>query len=209
MTAGLIIFSIVAAIAVIAAFGLLTATNAVHAALFLVVNFFCVALFYLGLNAPFLAVVQVTVYAGAIMVLFLFVIMLLGAEKVSLESHLRWQAPLAVVLTVALIGISIYILVSPEVGLSLANPEPLGVASTASEGYGSPAAVGISLFVDYVLPFQIVGVLLLVAMMGAVVLTREDKKPRAHRYRWQELQEQMRRDIPQYMGQDQGTPGDR
>lgn len=79
---GTILFFVLAAIAVAAAIGMLISTNAVHAALFLVINFVCIALFYLGLNAPFLAMVQVTVYAGAIMVLFVFVIMLLGAERV-------------------------------------------------------------------------------------------------------------------------------
>jgi len=79
LTIGIVVFIALALIAVLAAIGMLTSTNAVHAALFLVINFFCIALFYLGLNAPFLAMVQITVYAGAIMVLFLFVIMLLGA----------------------------------------------------------------------------------------------------------------------------------
>src|SRR5512134_2840925 len=101
---GYILFGLVAVVAVVSAIGMLLSTNAVHAALFLVVNFVCIALFYLGLNAPFLAMVQVTVYAGAIMVLFVFVIMLLGAERLSLQSRLRWQAPLAIFLIVVLVA---------------------------------------------------------------------------------------------------------
>ena len=81
MTAELIIFVLLAVIAVAAALGMLLSSNAIYSALFLVVNFGVVATFYLLLGAPFIAMVQVTVYAGAIMVLFLFVIMLLGAER--------------------------------------------------------------------------------------------------------------------------------
>ena len=75
------LFILVGAIAVVAAVMMLLSENAVHSALFLILNMGCIAFFFLMLNAPFLAMVQITVYAGAIMVLFLFVIMLLGAEK--------------------------------------------------------------------------------------------------------------------------------
>lgn len=176
---GTILFIILAVIAVAAAIGMLTSSNAVHAALFLVLNFLCVALFYLGLNAPFLAMVQITVYAGAIMVLFLFVIMLLGAERVELTSRLRWQVPLALVLALMLMGVTAFILLSPEVNVALPSPEPLGDIAGPG-GYGSPAQVGMLLFTTYLLPFQMVGVLLLVAMMGAVVLAKGTLKPAQH-----------------------------
>ena len=78
---GPVIFLILATISVFSAISMLTSKNAVHSALFLILNFAAIAVFYLILNAPFLAAVQITVYAGAIMVLFLFVIMLLGAEE--------------------------------------------------------------------------------------------------------------------------------
>jgi len=81
MNLTLILFYVLAVAAVATAAGLLLSRNSVYAALFLVLNFATVAVFYLLLGAPFIALVQVTVYAGAIMVLFLFVIMLLGAEK--------------------------------------------------------------------------------------------------------------------------------
>lgn len=172
---GTILFFILAAIAVASAIGMLTSTNAVHAALFLVLNFLTVALFYLGLNAPFLAMVQVTVYAGAIMVLFLFVIMLLGAERVELTSRLRWQAPLAIVLALLLMAAGTVLVLSPEVNASLGLPQPLQ-GTPAETGFGSPAEVGMLLFTQYLLPFQAVGVLLLVAMMGAVVLAKGSLK---------------------------------
>ncbi len=92
------LFILVGAIAVVAAVMLLLSQNAVHAALFLIVNMGCIAFLFLLLNAPFLAMVQIAVYAGAIMVLFLFVIMLLGAERPGGRSPFGWLAPGAVVL---------------------------------------------------------------------------------------------------------------
>jgi NADH-quinone oxidoreductase subunit J len=182
MTPGTILFILLALIAVASAIGMLISANAVHAALFLVINFFCIALFYLGLHAPFLAMVQITVYAGAIMVLFLFVIMLLGAERISLASTLRWQGPLAAVLVVLLLGVTVFILFSPQVGNQMPAPEVWTAATAAGDAeFGSPASVGLALFERYLLPFQMVGLLLLVAMIGAVVLTRDELKPRRAR----------------------------
>lgn len=170
MTAGIIIFLIVGIIAVVAALGMLLSQNAVHAALYLILNFACVAVFYLLLNAPFLAMVQITVYAGAIMVLFLFVIMLLGAERVPLTSTLRWQVPLGVVLAVILLGTAAFAVIGG--GMNLAPQE---LASRA-ETFGGPFNVGEVLFESYLFPFELTSVLLLVAMIGAVVLTKDEKK---------------------------------
>ena len=92
MTVEFVLFIALGTIAVFAALGMLLSSNAIYSALFLVVNFAVVAAFYLLLGAPFIAMVQVTVYAGAIMVLFLFVIMLLGAERLRQPTYrLRWQ----------------------------------------------------------------------------------------------------------------------
>jgi NADH-quinone oxidoreductase subunit J len=102
-------FAIVGALAVAAAVLMLLSENAIHSALFLIVTMVCIAFLFLLLNAPFLAMIQITVYAGAIMVLFLFVIMLLGAEKVlpadpgEGKHRLRWFTPVAVILAVALL----------------------------------------------------------------------------------------------------------
>ncbi|MGF1506571.1 MAG: NADH-quinone oxidoreductase subunit J [Chloroflexi bacterium] len=182
---GLILFGILALVTVASAVGMITATNAIHAAMFLVLNFICIALFYLGLSAPFLAMVQITVYAGAIMVLFIFVIMLLGAERVPLRDQLRWQPRLAIGLVVLLLLTSGFIFLSPQVNLGFREPPELGSAPPVEvietdEGpreilFGSPAAVGLALYRSYMLPFQIVGLLLLVAMIGAVVLAKEDR----------------------------------
>jgi len=106
---------IVGAIAVAAAILMLISTNAVHSALSLIVTMICIAFLFLTLNAPFLAMIQITVYAGAIMVLFLFVIMLLGAERLDAETveapverRFRWYLPLAIVLAlVMMVGIAL------------------------------------------------------------------------------------------------------
>jgi NADH-quinone oxidoreductase subunit J len=166
MTLQLILFIILALIAIASALGMLLSRNAVYAALFLVVNFCTIAILYLTLQAPFLAIVQVTVYAGAIMVLFLFVIMLLGAERLSAGENevTRWQRPLAMILGVALLLETGYILLTQQ--------EWLSAAPVLEEGFGSPQAIGRLLFNQYVLPFEITSILLLVAMIGAIVLTR-------------------------------------
>lgn len=124
-TPELIIFLIVGSIAILAAVMMLISQNAVHSALFLIVNFACVALMFLMLEAAFLAMVQITVYAGAIMVLFMFVIMLLGAERLTpgTEGRFMWlgraTVPLAMIfLLTAGIGIL-------ESEISSSDPEPL------------------------------------------------------------------------------------
>lgn len=114
-----ILFLIVSVIAVAAAIAMLISENAVHSALFLVVNFACVAFLYLMLDAPFLAMIQIAVYAGAIMVLFLFVIMLLGAEKLQGPSRqFRWLAPLALGLAGAFIIVTGLALISGQINLT-------------------------------------------------------------------------------------------
>jgi NADH-quinone oxidoreductase subunit J len=173
---GYILFGLVALVAIVSAIGMLLSSNAIHAALFLVVNFACIALLYLGLNAPFLAMVQVTVYAGAIMVLFVFVIMLLGAERLSFQSKLRWQAPLAIVLIVVLIAATVLLFSNIQPTAGLAPLQPVNEAAQDVEAFGSPHTVGKVLFERYLLPFELTGILLLAAMIGAVVLAKDEKK---------------------------------
>jgi len=114
------VFMIVGAVAVIAAVMMLLSDNAVHSALWLIVNFACVAMMYILLEAPFLAMVQIAVYAGAIMVLFLFVIMLLGAEKLMQpETKFRWLTPTAIVLSVLFLLTAGLALVSGKIDLNV------------------------------------------------------------------------------------------
>lgn len=161
-----IVFFILAAIAIAAALGMLTSRNAVHSALFLVLNFATIAVFYIILNAPFIGIVQITVYAGAIMVLFLFVIMLLGAEKLGgVAGEDKWQRYMAGLLALVLIGVFVTVLV--QGGDVTAG----GTAVVDS----SPTALGLRLFEGYVFPFEVTGVLLLTAMIGVVVLGRKKR----------------------------------
>lgn len=169
MTVQLILFIVLALVALATALGMLLSRSAVYAALYLVLNFATVAVFYLLLHAPFLAVAQVTVYAGAIMVLFLFVIMLLGTEQLRRTHRLSWQQPLAIGLGIILLAETAYIVFAQRGLVSPATTEMAAIS-------GSPTEIGINLFSTYLLPFEITSVLLLVAMVGAVVLTREEKK---------------------------------
>ena len=170
MTLDLALFLILALVAVATALGMLFSKNAVYSALFLVLNFVTVAVFYLLLGAPFIAMAQITVYAGAIMVLFLFVIMLLGAERLPATNVLPWQRPLAITLTVILAVESTYLL------LSRARPAgsvlPPGAEVNTVDNL---RAMAMTLFNNYLLPFEVTSVLLLVAMVGVIVLVRREK----------------------------------
>jgi NADH-quinone oxidoreductase subunit J len=163
----LVLFILFAFIAIVAAVLMITSRNAVYSALFLVLNFVTIAVMYLTLNAPFIAMVQITVYAGAIMVLFLFVIMLLGAEKLlGPAGDARWYRVAAILLALLLV-----------VGLASALVQ--GVSTEVSDGgtfETGPASLGLRLFEAYVFPFELTGVLLLVAMIGVVVLSSSKKR---------------------------------
>jgi NADH-quinone oxidoreductase subunit J len=168
MTANLIIFIILAVVTVGSALAMLFSRNAVYAALFLILNFVAVALFYVMLDAPFIAISQVTVYAGAIMVLFLFVIMLLGAEQTGRTPSRWWYQPVALFLGVILMLETAIIIFSQTSKL----PAPVDVPAS----FGSPLAIGQELFTTYLLPFEATSILLLAALVGAIVLTRGEKK---------------------------------
>jgi NADH-quinone oxidoreductase subunit J len=168
MTVQVILFFSLAIISVASALGMLLSRNAVYSALYLVLNFATVAVFFLLLHGPFIAIAQVSVYAGAIMVLFLFVIMLLGAENLGPQQAIPWQRPVAIALVVILLVEVGYIL------LSQFGVVPPGVEEI-NPLFGSPQAVGQSLFLVYLLPFEITSVLLLVAIVGAIVLTKTER----------------------------------
>jgi len=170
MNLTLILFWILAAAAVLTAGGLLVSRNAVYAALYLVLNFACVAVFYLMLGAPFIALAQVTVYAGAIMVLFLFVIMLLGAEKLPQGGVLRLQGPLAIGLTVVLLAEAIILLFQKVQATALLQAPDASLNTT-----DVLRQLSLALFQQYLLPFEVTSILLLVAMVGAIVLTKKVK----------------------------------
>lgn len=169
MTLDLALFIILAMVAIATALGMLFSRNAVYSALFLVLNFVTVAVFYVLLGAPFIAMAQVTVYAGAIMVLFLFVIMLLGAEAI--PGRPSWRKFVFPVVLAGILAVeTVYIL------LTRARPEGGILAPEAAVNtMDNLRALGTELFSNYLLPFEVTSVLLLVAMIGAIVLTRKEK----------------------------------
>lgn len=166
-----VLFFITATIALVGAVAMLVSRNAVHSALFLLLNFGAVAVLYLLLRAPFLFAIQLTIYAGAIMVLFLFVVMLLGAERAEDErDRVAWQRPLALLLGVALMGEAIFIGLTRTAEAVPTIPEV--------ETFGAPGRIGAALFTTYLLPFQITGIILLVAIIGVVVLNQRERAQR-------------------------------
>jgi NADH-quinone oxidoreductase subunit J len=170
MTLDLIFFLILSLIAISTALGMLLSRNAIYSALFLVLNFITVAVFYLLLGAPFIAMAQVTVYAGAIMVLFLFVIMLLGAENISGEFNWRRAIfPGAIAGILAIEATVIFLTRARPVG-DVAQPD--ASVNTVT----NLRALGEALFTQYLLPFEVTSILLLVAMIGAIVLVRKEKR---------------------------------
>jgi NADH-quinone oxidoreductase subunit J len=172
MTIDTVLFLILAIVAVATALGMLLSRNAVYSALFLVLNFATVAVFYILLAAPFIAMAQVTVYAGAIMVLFLFVIMLLGTEVLPPSKALPWQRPLAGVLAFVLVAEALLLVVRAGPAESIFRPEAF--VNTMD----NLRAMGRMLFNEYLLPFEVTSLLLLVAMVGAIVLTLKEKGER-------------------------------
>lgn len=160
------IFWPTAVLSLLAAFGMVMSPNAVHSALALVVNFFTLAVFYVLLEAEFLAAAQIVVYAGAIMVLFLFVIMLLGVDREEdLDEPLRFHRPIAIGLALVL-GAGLVILVGPRGPFGKSPFTGLAEVNAA----GNVEALGRSLFTSYLLPFEVTSLLLLVAAIGAMVV---------------------------------------
>ena len=161
MNASAVLFYVVSLLVVLSSLMVVFLRNVVHSAMALVASLFLIAVLFLMLQAPMLGVLQVLVYAGAIMVLFLFVIMFLNPTTAEPRRKLWWGfASLAAVL------------LAGSLAALLSDGEPPADPATATEMFGSPAMLGKSLFTDFVLPFEIASVLLLVAIIGAVVLAR-------------------------------------
>ena len=168
-----VVFWVFAPIAVGSAIAMLLMRNAVHAALLLVVNLFCLAVMYLLLDAPFLFAVQIIVYAGAIMVLFLFVIMLLGVDRgEDLSERLIAQRPVAIGLGLAVV---VEVAVAVRAGVGFATRAPAGF--DAANADGNTQALARVLFTKYFFPFEVTSVLLIVAAIAAMVLAQ--RKARA------------------------------
>jgi NADH-quinone oxidoreductase subunit J len=165
----LVFFYIFAAIAVVSAILVITRHNVVHSAAFLGATLFAVAGIFLTLHAEFLAGVQVIVYVGGILVLFVFVIMLISLERAEHERQYNRQWVIALVTSAILIGEIGYGLYRGKDTLILPPPP---VAPVAGAVAGNSELVGTALYTAYLLPFEIASILLLVALVGAVVLSK-------------------------------------
>jgi NADH-quinone oxidoreductase subunit J len=165
-----IVFGIAAAACVAGALGVIISRNPVHSALSLVGTLFGIAILFVDLGAHFLAAVQVVVYAGAIVVLFLFVIMLLGvdrAEQLETDS-LAGQRPAAAGVAVA--GVALLVLLAVR-GVQVTTGATSDVAPL-DKAKPNIEILGKALFTDYVFAFEVTSVLLVIAVVGAVVLAR-------------------------------------
>jgi NADH-quinone oxidoreductase subunit J len=155
--------------------------NAVHAALMLVINFFAIAVLYAALEAQFLAVVQIIVYAGAIMVLFLFVLMLLGiTSETRFTERVRGQRTASVLLGAALLVVLVGAGAGPHLGDDAVCPVAEGEGDIctglqAENSEGNVSGVGRLLFTTYMWPFEVTSALLVISALGAMVLGKRHR----------------------------------
>jgi NADH-quinone oxidoreductase subunit J len=162
------IFYVLAAILLFSALRVITSRNPVHAALHLVLSFFTAAGIWLLLQAEFLAIVLVLVYVGAVMVLFLFVVMMLDINIDKLREGFWSYLPMA-----GTIGA----LMAVEMAMILGNKYFMSAESVSHPaGYSDTAAIGKVMYTDYLLPFELAAVVLLVAIVAAIALTLREKR---------------------------------
>jgi NADH-quinone oxidoreductase subunit J len=159
-----------AALGTVSAVMVVTRRNPIYAAVWLLVSFLCVAAVFVALSAAFLAAIHVLVYTGAILVLFLFVIMLLNLR----DDELGEEHPFGARLAAAALAFAAFIGVAVP---TLRSPLLLQPTGPAPEGFGSLATVGELLFVSYGLPFELVSVLILGAMFGGLVIAKKGRGP--------------------------------
>jgi NADH-quinone oxidoreductase subunit J len=165
MTLMQLVFVVLAVAAIGSAIGVVTSKNIFYSALFLIACLFMVAGFYVLLEAPFLAAVQVLVYVGAIAVLIIFAVML--TERLMSREAARWNEQwwVALLVAICLAGVLLYVVMTAHWQVSSTPTIPDAVA-----------ALGKTLMGTYVLPFEVASVLLLMALIGAIVIAREEKE---------------------------------
>jgi NADH-quinone oxidoreductase subunit J len=159
-----ILFFALAGLLVLCSLLVVFLSNVVHCAMALVAALFIVAILFLTLHAPMVGVLQILVYAGAIMVLFLFVIMFLNPAALEPRRGLWWS-----------FGGIAALLLAAAIATVTVNDNPPADPLAGSELFGSPESLAQSLFTEFVLPFEIASVLLLVAMVGAVILGKRER----------------------------------
>jgi len=163
-----VVFWVLAPLAVLAALGMLASRKAVHSALLLALTMLCLAVFYIAQDAPFLGVVQVVVYTGAVMMLFLFVLMLVGVDSAdSLVETLRGQRWAAVLAGIGFGGLLIFAL-----GDAVVTNAGIGEANAGGNVEGLAGLI----FADYVFAFEVTSALLITAAMGAMILAHRERQ---------------------------------
>ena len=166
MSFEMIFFILVGALSVGTAVGVVTSRVAVHSALFLLVHFATLAILYVTLNAQFLAAAQIIVYAGGIVILILFVIMLIGSAPLETRAGYRSWVPYA--------GLALGVLMLAGMALTVLQMPPATINPAANEG-GVPIVLGIEIYSQNILLVELAAVLLLVALLGALLLARQPK----------------------------------
>jgi len=174
MNSTTVLFYVFSAVLLGAAFGVITARSTVHAALYLVLAFFSAACVWMLLKAEFLAIALVLVYVGAVMVLFLFVVMMLDINTDSLRQNFWRHFPLAG-LVGALIALEMTLVLRGGFDLALAKP-----LSPAELALGNTKLLGVEVYTNYLYPLQLAAVLLLVAIIAAIALTLRERKDSRH-----------------------------
>jgi NADH-quinone oxidoreductase subunit J len=184
-----VLFFIFAVVVIGAGLMVILSRNPVHAILFLILAFFASSILWLMLHAEFLALVLIFVYVGAVMTLFLFVVMMLNIDLSKMREKFVRYLPLIVVIALLLIGVMIAILVTPKqfapLNAHLSNP---------SADYSNVKSMGTLLYTQYIYPFEIAGVILLVAIIAAIALAFHGRKPNTKVQRVQEQLQANKRD---------------
>ncbi|KOX33864.1 NADH:ubiquinone oxidoreductase subunit J [Saccharothrix sp. NRRL B-16348] len=186
-------FWVLGPLALAGALGMLFARNAVHSALWLVLTMLSLGVLYMVQQAPFLGFVQIIVYTGAIMMLFLFVLMLVGRDSSdSVVEVLRGQR-----LAAAVIGVGFAGIVVASVARALTDVEPVGLAAQNTQNGGNVVNIGEALFTDYLFPFELTSALLITAAVGAMVLAFTSRTGKdAKKTQRQLVEERFRGDRP-------------
>jgi NADH-quinone oxidoreductase subunit J len=172
-----VVFWVLGPLALAGALGMVLARNAVHSAVCLIATMFSLAILYMVQQAPFLGFVQIIVYTGAVMMLFLFVLMLVGRDSSdSVVEVLRGQR-----LAALLLGIGLAVLLVAAIARSLTAVTPAGLAAGAAGSNGNVTGLGSLIFTDYLFPFELTSALLITAALGAMVLAYSQTSGHAKR----------------------------
>ena len=160
------LFFLLAIVSIAAVLGMIISKDQAYNALFLIVAFVCMGGLFALLEAPFIAAVQIIIYAGAIMILFIFVVMMINLKKGLGPEKKKWTMYFAVVIAVVLVV---------ELALTVKGTV-VPISSTAAESFGSPTDLGRLLFTKYLYPFEITSILIIAALVGAIVLVKKRDK---------------------------------